>query len=440
MKTAGLAILLGSCLFVLCGALSAQIQNNYAFTQSSAPWEPVWGNYATDAMVDEGITYALDIGFTFPYGSYEYTQVKISSNGWLNLGANLTLPYYGNDMSYLNIRPVVAPLWDDISLENGAVQYVVYGSAPHRVFFVQWLAARWNYNSMNEFSFMVRLHETGQIDLIYGPHIGMPNNASASIGINMTPGGSGYYYSVLPGAPAQAFTTTSHNNIQTPIPQGTMYIFMPRTAHPANAAAVNLNGTQTPMQNVVWHYTATVGNAGSSTIQAGAATAYLMRGSEVLASAELPAILPGNFAEANLSWAPDTIGLMYLTAKVELANDADSLNNETYPLTITAQEFVSNDDATTPTAPLQLSVQPNPFRNSVSILYNVPKTGVVKLEIYNLKGQKIAALVNDKKAQGSYTVVWDGTDSAGKPVPSGVYICNISSSGESETAKLLKLK
>ncbi|MFO7660669.1 MAG: hypothetical protein R6V77_07130, partial [Candidatus Cloacimonadaceae bacterium] len=103
MKTAFLAILLGSCLFLMYGTLSAQIQNNYAFTQSSAPWEPIWGNYATDAMTDEGLTSAFEIGFTFPYGSYNYTQVKISSNGWVNLGANLTLPYYGNDLSYLNI-------------------------------------------------------------------------------------------------------------------------------------------------------------------------------------------------------------------------------------------------------------------------------------------------------------------------------------------------
>lgn len=440
MKTAFFAILLGSCLFLMCGTLSAQIQNNYIFTQSSAPWEPIWGNYATDAMTDEGLTSAFELGFTFPYGSYNYTQVKISSNGWVNLGANLTLPYYGNDLSYLNIRPLVAPLWDDLSLQFGAVQYATYGDAPHRIFYVQWLAAKWNYNGMNEYSFMTRLHETGQIDFIYGPHIGAPNNASASIGINMIPGGTNYFYSIQPGNPSVASHTTSFNTIQTAPAEGTMFIFMPKTAHPVNAAAVNLNGPRTPMQSMVANYTITVGNAGSSPISAGAATAYLMRGDEVLTSAGLPSILPGQFADATLSWAPDTTGLMYLTGKVELDADPDSLNNVTYPFTITVQEFVGNNDEILPTASLQLSAQPNPFRDNVSIRYSLPKADLVKLDIFDLKGRKVAALFSETMAQGSQTVVWDCTDFSGRPVPSGIYFCRLSCGIITETLKFARLR
>ncbi|MFO7660751.1 MAG: FlgD immunoglobulin-like domain containing protein, partial [Candidatus Cloacimonadaceae bacterium] len=375
-----------------------------------------------------------------PYGSYNYTQVKISSNGWVNLGANLTLPYYGNDLSYLNIRPLVAPLWDDLSLQFGAVQYNTYGDAPHRIFYVQWLAAKWNYNGMNEYSFMTRLHETGQIDFIYGPHIGAPNNGSASIGINMIPGGTNYFYSIQPGNPSVASHTTSFNTIQTAPAEGTMFIFMPKTAHPQNAAAVNLNGPQTPMQSMVANYTVTVGNAGSSPIASGAATAYLMRGDEVLTFAGLPSILPGQFADATLSWAPDTTGLMYLTGKVELTADPDSLNNVTYPFTITAQEFVGNDDEISPTASLQLSTQPNPFRENVSIRYSLPKADVTRLDIYDLKGRKVAALLRETKAQGSHTMVWSGLDLAGNPVPNGIYFGRMTSGSSAATVKLVRLK
>ena len=440
MKTVYLAILLGSCLLFFATALSAQIQNSYAFTESSAPWEPIWGSYATDAMTDEGLSPALDIGFTFPYGSNNYTQVKISSNGWVNLGANLTLPYYGNDLSYLNIRPLLAPLWDDLSLQFGAVQHAVYGNTPHRIFFVQWLAAKWNYNGMNEYSFMVRMHETGQIDFIYGPHIGTPNNPSASIGINMIPGGANYYFSIQPGTPSIASNTTSYNNIQTPLPEDTMFVFMPRTGLSVNAAAVNLNGPQTPMQSVSATYTIKAGNAGSSPIAANAATAYLMRGDEVLASALLPSMAPGQFAEVDLNWTPDVTGLMYLTGKVVVADDPDSLNNVTYPFTITVQEFVGNDDEIAPSAPLLLSAHPNPFRDNVSLRYDIPKADAARIEIYDLKGRKIIALTAKNQTSVDHSVSWNGLDSAGKPVPNGIYFCKLSSATGTAMVKLVKLK
>lgn len=408
-------------IIMLSAGLFAQINNKYAFTQSFTVWEPIWGDYITEAMTDEGLSSPIDIGFTFPYGTDNYTQVKVSSNGWLNLGTNLTLPYYGNDLATLNIRPLVAPLWDDISLQFGAVQYNSYGIAPHRIFYVQWLAAKWNYNANNEFNFMARLHENGQIDLIYGPHIGNPANASASIGINMAPGGSGNYFSVLPGQPASAFTTTQYQNISSVIPSGTMYIFMPKTALTVNAAAVNLNGSRTPMQNVSSDYVITLGNAGTTPIYSTSGNAHLMRGQEILASVPLPNLAPGGFNTATVSWAPDTTGLMYLYAKVDLANDADSLNDVTYPFAITALPYVGNDDNTTPVPSVNLTAYPNPFKDKVSFEISQSKYQPLQLSVYNLKGQIVRELRVENIAAGSSKAVWDGKDKSGKELPNGIY-------------------
>ncbi len=427
------AILSVLILFIL-GTLTAQITNKYAFTQSSTFWEPVFANYATDAMTDEGLAGPFNLGFTFPFGDQTYTQVKISSNGWVNPGANLTLPYYGNGLATLNIRPLIAPLWDDLGMQNGAVMYETYGTAPHRIFFVQWLAAHWKYNATNEYNLMTRLHETGQVDLIYGPHIGTPLNADATIGINIHPGGPGYYYSVLPGLPAVAFSNAEYNNLQVSLDSGTMYIFMPKTSYPGNPAAVNLTGPKLPMQNVVSDYTAVIGNAGTSQIVNDTATAYLMRGDEVLASASVPSLMPGTFANVTLPWAPDTTGFMELTAKVVLPNDPDSLNNRTYSYTITAQPYVGNEDEIAPTPSLIMDCYPNPFRRELSINVSHRNDSIDDISVYNLKGQ----LIRQWKEVKTNSLKWDGTDILQRPVSSGVYLIKARQGNNIHTSKVLK--
>lgn len=429
-KTAILSVLI----LLIFGTLTAQITNKYAFTQSSTIWEPVFGNYATDAMTDEGIAGPFNIGFTFPFGDQTYNQVKISSNGWVNPGANLNLPYYGNGLATINIRPLIAPLWDDLGMQNGGVMYEVYGTAPHRVFFVQWLAAHWKYNASNEYNFMARLHETGQVDLIYGPHIGTPLNADATIGMNIHPGGPGYYYSVLPGLPAVAFSNTEYNNLQVSLPSGMMYIFMPKTNLTDNPAAVNLTGPKLPMQNVSSDYTAVIGNAGTSQIVNDTATAYLMRGDEVLASASVPSILPGAFANVTLPWAPDTTGLMHLTVKVELINDPDSLNNITYPYEITAQPYVGNDDEIAPTLSLVMDCYPNPFRRELTIIMSNRKGTIDDISVYNLKGQ----LIRQWKEVQTNSLKWDGTDIHQQSAGSGVYLIKARQGNKIFTNKVLK--
>lgn len=419
------------------GGLVAQISSKYAFTQSSSVWEPIWGNYATGAMADEGLSTPVDIWFTFPYGSYNYTQVKLSSNGWLGLGTALNNPYWNND---LTISPILAPLWDDLSTQYGAVQYQTFGNPPYRIFIAQWLAAKWNAYAMNEFNFMARLHESGQIDFIYGPHIGTPNNPSASIGISMSPGSTGNYYSILPGTPATASTTTQYQNIQTPLPENLMYIFMPKTAHQVNAAALNLDGPKNPLQNHTATYTVTVGNAGNALLPGGSVTAYLMQGDDILTSAEIPAMSAGGFATATLDWAPATPGLAYIYAKVVAAGDVDSLNNKTFPYTITVQEDIGVEEDIISASVSDVSSYPNPFKQDVSLQYALNKAAQVSIRVYNLKGQLVRELANGVKTSGRHTEVWKGADNGGRSVPNGVYLFVVKTDSQAVSSKVMLMR
>ncbi len=87
---------------------------------------------------------------------------------------------------------------------------------------------------------------------------------------------------------------------------------------------------------------------------------------------------------------------------------------------------------------------PNPFNPSTSIAYDVPEgqeAGVdVSLEVFNIRGQKIATLVSGARTPGSYVVQWDGKDDAGRTTGSGIYIYRIKAGDFTSTRKMVILK
>lgn len=65
---------------------------------------------------------------------------------------------------------------------------------------------------------------------------------------------------------------------------------------------------------------------------------------------------------------------------------------------------------------------PNPFNPSTTIVFTTPTEGEVTLTIHNLRGQLVQTLLKDQVSKGSYQIIWDGEDSQGTRVASGVYI------------------
>jgi len=104
--------------------------------------------------------------------------------------------------------------------------------------------------------------------------------------------------------------------------------------------------------------------------------------------------------------------------------------------------WVANDDPYIPEVKpgMMLSNYPNPFNPITTISYQLPKSGKVRLDIYNLKGQHISTLVDEAKVAGSHTAIWNGTDSSGCSVASGVYLYRLSFDGMNQTNKMLLMK
>ncbi len=87
---------------------------------------------------------------------------------------------------------------------------------------------------------------------------------------------------------------------------------------------------------------------------------------------------------------------------------------------------------------------PNPFNPSTTIEFVVPENREmvehVVLKIYNLRGQLVKTLVDDERESGRYTIHWDGRDSHGIEVGSGIYIYEFSAGGNRATRKMVLLK
>ncbi|MBC8185075.1 T9SS type A sorting domain-containing protein [candidate division KSB1 bacterium] len=83
---------------------------------------------------------------------------------------------------------------------------------------------------------------------------------------------------------------------------------------------------------------------------------------------------------------------------------------------------------------------PNPFNPITKIKFHLPKEGFISLSIYNLMGQKIKNLVEKKLPFGIYEKIWDGTNSAGKKVASGIYIYKLKTGSYSCSKKLILTK
>lgn len=74
---------------------------------------------------------------------------------------------------------------------------------------------------------------------------------------------------------------------------------------------------------------------------------------------------------------------------------------------------------------LQWQNYPNPFNPETKIHFDLPKSTHVKLEIYNLLGQRIKTLCDGPKTAGNHAVKWDGKDDQGHNVSSGIYFYKI---------------
>jgi len=83
---------------------------------------------------------------------------------------------------------------------------------------------------------------------------------------------------------------------------------------------------------------------------------------------------------------------------------------------------------------------PNPFNPSTEIRYVLPSAAHVEIAIYDTAGRMVRTLAHQAQPRGEYSVSWDGRDTGGAAVSSGVYFVKLGANGETRTQKMVLLK
>jgi len=83
---------------------------------------------------------------------------------------------------------------------------------------------------------------------------------------------------------------------------------------------------------------------------------------------------------------------------------------------------------------------PNPFNPTTKIRFTNDRASNVKVTVYSLKGEKVATIMNKQINSGTYDVSWNGKNTSGKVVPTGMYLYDIESDGRRLQGKMLFLK
>ncbi|MCB5271757.1 MAG: carboxypeptidase regulatory-like domain-containing protein [Candidatus Cloacimonetes bacterium] len=101
----------------------------------------------------------------------------------------------------------------------------------------------------------------------------------------------------------------------------------------------------------------------------------------------------------------------------------------------------SSEDQSIPALSLSLGQNyPNPFNPTTQISFYLPENQTVALKIYNLKGQVIKTLIETKLAAGEHSFVWNGLDSEGEQVSTGIYLYRLYTPQQNITRKMVLSK
>ena len=83
---------------------------------------------------------------------------------------------------------------------------------------------------------------------------------------------------------------------------------------------------------------------------------------------------------------------------------------------------------------IHMSNHPNPFTSFTDITYTLKENSNVKMTIYNIVGEEVAVLVNDKQQAGNHTVKWNPSTTN---LAAGIYLCKIQAGSYEGISKII---
>lgn len=174
-------------LFIGCLPSKSTAQNSahdYQFSAGTMPFTPISGGTSLSTIHgDDQYVTNIPIGFSYTFAGRAYTTVSISSNGWLSLSTVSTSQLTNSLTNAQDIDPLFFIYWDDMTGGSGTASYSTIGTAPNRIFVVQFLNWQRLSASGPMFDMQIRMHENGTVEYNFRDQSGTHTGPSASVGI-----------------------------------------------------------------------------------------------------------------------------------------------------------------------------------------------------------------------------------------------------------------
>ena len=112
-----------------------------------------------------------------------------------------------------------------------------------------------------------------------------------------------------------------------------------------------------------------------------------------------------------------------------IKTDADGLTEveEEYPNRVPSSFYLAQN-------------YPNPFNSTTTISYSIPKAANINLSIYNIRGRLVRRMVTGTATAGAHSIQWDGKDSRGVEVNSGIYFYRLEADNFVQTKRMIFLR
>ena len=143
---------------------------------------------------------------------------------------------------------------------------------------------------------------------------------------------------------------------------------------------------------------------------------------------------------ADISINTNDLGYGLYESKIVVLNN-NSSDTDTIDISLTVEDVsVSIGEQITPLVFSLDQNYPNPFNPITRIDYELPKTELVSLKIFDVMGREVVSLINEVQKPGRRFVLWDATNNLGQSVSAGMYIYTIQAGEFRKTKKMVLLK
>ncbi len=149
---------------------------------------------------------------------------------------------------------------------------------------------------------------------------------------------------------------------------------------------------------------------------------------------ELKIVLNNNWDQST----SDNLSLVVMQGNIEVLFIYDMVQNRT------SCEFYNDvsegGSGSAPSVPSIDSIYPNPFNPETNIGFSIPSRGHVRVEVFNIRGQRVKQIADDVFEKGNHRLTWHGDDDNGKTVGTGLYLFKLEANGRKSVKRAMMIK